>query len=642
MSRFPDELRGRRALFVGPDPRVAAGLAWPTPGLELAAPGHDLDFHGQGAPDLLLVHCRPDMDVTAALRACAGFCPCVALLDGEEDDFESDLLGRGADECVALAELEIPGRLWRAVRNALSRFRKGREDGRNFSQAMLDAIPVPVFFKDLAGNYLIGNTAFRSFARSTETTLSGQDAGAVFGSRFPRKTLRDVIHDEECLLASRRSGSVVRELKLLEPSGEESTVLLYKNLLLGGGGHDGFVGAVVDLTDVKRTEAALVEVEHKLNTILNSLNELVVYHDNQMRILWVNKAVCDFFGKKRLQLLGKHCHKLWFDRDSPCDDCPFVSARKGGSRVLSFAPSVAGDRLFNFYCAAINDKTGALNGGIEVALEVTEQKHAELEARVNQRKLLQADKLASLGRMVAEVAHEINNAAGLVTMNAPMLRDCWRHVMPVLEAYFRDNGDFSLGGIAYSEIKDDIPKICDDMRDGALKIKRIVGTLKAFSRNGSDELNDVVNLNDVAQSALSLAINTINKSTDNFRLELRRNLPLLRANAQQLEQVLVNLLLNACQALPSRERGLTLLTEWDEAACEVLATVRDEGVGIPEDILPRVFDAFFTTKGDSGGTGLGLSISYDIIQKHHGQIDIKSTPGKGTAVELRLKPQKTP
>jgi polar amino acid transport system substrate-binding protein len=140
----------------------------------------------------------------------------------------------------------------------------------------------------------------------------------------------------------------------------------------------------------------------------------------------------------------------------------------------------------------------------------------------------------------------------------------------------------------------------------------------------------------VAQAAVRLVEPTIRKATSRFTVSYAKHLPPIRGNAQRIEQVLVNLILNACQALPDTERAIELATYCDPERSSVTFRLRDEGCGISPDHLARLTDPFFTTKRDSGGTGLGLSVSAGIVKEHGGQLVFDSIPGSETVVTLTL------
>lgn len=258
------------------------------------------------------------------------------------------------------------------------------------------------------------------------------------------------------------------------------------------------------------------------------------------------------------------------------------------------------------------------------------------ELQMNQQQLVQADKLAALGILVSGVAHEINNPNGLILLDIPILRNVYADAVPILEERYREEGDFTIGGIAYSRMRDEVPKILDEMQEGAKRIKRIVSDLKDFARRDDASGKERLELNEIVRTAIRLVEPSIRKATSHFAVDYAEDLPPIVGNAQRIEQVIVNLIINACQALPDRERSISLGTAFDPPTWSVVLRVRDEGVGIAPEHLPRLTDPFFTTKRDSGGTGLGLSVSAGIVKEHGGTLLFESQPGKGTIVTLTL------
>jgi polar amino acid transport system substrate-binding protein len=272
----------------------------------------------------------------------------------------------------------------------------------------------------------------------------------------------------------------------------------------------------------------------------------------------------------------------------------------------------------------------------ELALEVSERKRALEELKLHQDKLIQADKMASLGILVAGVAHEINNPNGLILLNMPILREVYQDAEEVLEERFTKQGDFTLGGLPYSRMRDEVPHLLEEMQEGANRIKRIVEELKDFARQDNSAAVETVDFNTVVQAAVRLVDSSLRSSTARFAAQYAPSLPTIIGNAQRIEQVVINLILNACQALPDMEHGIFLGTFHDQAAETVVLTLADEGLGIAPEHLARLTDPFFTTRRESGGTGLGLSVSATIVKEHNGTLDFESTPGSGTTVTLTL------
>ncbi|MCA1944636.1 MAG: transporter substrate-binding domain-containing protein [Desulfovibrio sp.] len=254
----------------------------------------------------------------------------------------------------------------------------------------------------------------------------------------------------------------------------------------------------------------------------------------------------------------------------------------------------------------------------------------------NQRQLVQADKMAALGILVSGVAHEINNPNGLILLNIPILRKAQADAARLLDERFEAEGDFTLGGIPYSRMRQELPRMLEEMQEGALRIKRIVHDLKDFARMEEDASRTLVDVNDASAKAVRLVEPTIRKCTDHFSTRYEADLPPVWGHSQRLEQVIINLVLNACQALPDKGRGMEITTRYDPATRTVHLCVRDQGVGILPEHLPHLTDPFFTTKRETGGTGLGLSVSAGILKEYGGMLTFESLPGHGTTACIQL------
>ncbi|MBJ6752428.1 transporter substrate-binding domain-containing protein [Geomonas sp. Red421] len=272
----------------------------------------------------------------------------------------------------------------------------------------------------------------------------------------------------------------------------------------------------------------------------------------------------------------------------------------------------------------------------ELAREVAEKQAALEKLRMHQDQLVQADKLASLGTLVAGVAHEINNPNGLILLNLPRFEEVLRGSQPILDEYREQHGDFKLGRHSYDRLREELPHMLSETQDAAKRIKRIVAELKDFARRDSADLTELLDLNQCAQAALRLVENTVAKSSHQIVAHLADTLPRVKGNSQRIEQVIVNLLLNASQSLEGTGKSIQISTRHDRFRDLVLLTVRDEGRGVEPEHLARLTDPFFTTKREEGGCGLGLSISAGIVKQHGGTLIFDSQPGFGTTVTLEL------
>ncbi len=287
-----------------------------------------------------------------------------------------------------------------------------------------------------------------------------------------------------------------------------------------------------------------------------------------------------------------------------------------------------------FWSRTLKKQVAARTAALE--REIQERKRAAEELRLRQQQLVQADKMASLGILVSGVAHEINNPNALILLNAPLAIDYISDTQPILETYYKNNGDFSVGGLPYSRMRTKIPAKLVEIQEGAKKIKRIVDDLKNFARRDETGHTMLLDFNTTVQTAVRLVENTIHKSTNKFISTYAQELPKIRGNAQRIEQVIVNLILNACQALRTDAEEIKLTTWYDQDTKEIVLEICDEGKGIAPEDLQHLTDPFFTTKREQGGTGLGLSVSAGIVKEHRGTLDFISNVGSGTTATLRL------
>jgi signal transduction histidine kinase len=270
-----------------------------------------------------------------------------------------------------------------------------------------------------------------------------------------------------------------------------------------------------------------------------------------------------------------------------------------------------------------------------VVFQVARLRARTRELRRQEMQLIQANKMTSLGTLVSGVAHEVNNPNQFVLMNAGVLASAWEDIVGHLDSYRRDGHEFSIGGLPYDEMRRTIPSLIRQIRDGALRIDRIILDLKDFARPGA-RVSKPFGLNDVVHHALRLLTHLIRRRTDRFDVQLATDVPQVMGDPQQVEQVIVNLIINALESLPGRAGAVTVKTAYEESTNTAILEVQDEGVGIPPEILPRLGEPFFTTKADSGGTGLGLAIASSLVRLHHGRLRFVSEPGRGTRAIVEL------
>ncbi len=251
-----------------------------------------------------------------------------------------------------------------------------------------------------------------------------------------------------------------------------------------------------------------------------------------------------------------------------------------------------------------------------------------------QEQLVETEKQASLGQLVAGIAHEINNPIQFIYGNMGVLAEAFSDVLPLLDERSETRPDLRIARLDYPFFRKQVPILLKDMADGAARIGAIVRDLKTFARRDDGWLDETVDLNEAVEASLRLLHNQLR----HFRVEeeLDPNLPKLRGSLTQLEQVVVNTLQNALEALGHDGGAIRVSTRAENGGDRVRLSIEDNGSGIPPDVKDHIFDPFFTTKQRSGGTGLGLAITYGIIQQHHGEIQVDTRVGEGTAFHFLL------
>lgn len=273
---------------------------------------------------------------------------------------------------------------------------------------------------------------------------------------------------------------------------------------------------------------------------------------------------------------------------------------------------------------------------VVIVRDIRERKSNEEQARQQQQQLMKMDKLTSLGVLVAGVAHEINNPNQTILSNASFLVRACPMILSILGDYRDEHNDFLVAGIEYEEFRNSLSGLIGGIGDASNRIDGIVKGLKAYSRDDPGNLMTSLDVNDVIRTSIKLLENYIKKATGHFTLRLENDIPGVKGNAQKLEQVIINLTLNACQALTDSGQAISVHSSYNKKQNTAIIKVSDEGTGIPEEHMAKIKTPFFTTKRAQGGTGLGLHVSESIVGEHKGTISFDSLQGKGTVATISL------
>lgn len=398
-----------------------------------------------------------------------------------------------------------------------------------------------------------------------------------------------------------------------------------------------------EIGEREQAEAALRSSEERLRAIADSAPDAIVSTDSRGAIVAWNPGAQAIYGWRDDEILGAPLTWLLAPREHGM--APLIAAASGDAQptqsnaVTVDSTGVRKDGT-EFPLEASVGRWSTAQGSFATAIirDVSVRKQLEATARQQEFRLVQANKLAALGTLVSGVAHEINNPNQLVLLNSSMLADAWRDACTALDAHREREVEFTLVGLPYAEMRDTVATLIRDLNDGARRIDRIVQDLKDFARPQPQGLPVDVDVNDIVKRAVRLLAHLIQKRCLHFELKLASDLPPIRGGAQQVEQIVVNLVVNALEALPDPARGVTVGSRRNGADGWVVVEVSDQGVGIAPEHLERLCDPFFTTKQGSGGTGLGLSVTFSLVQAHGGRLDFDSRPGQGTRATVSFPP----
>jgi len=521
------------------------------------------------------------------------------------------------------------------------------ESERQFRLFIMEC-PVPIAVSNLKGNIELLNNRFVTTFGYTPDDIPTIDAW--WQKAYPEQGYREHIQTVwqaimKNLLDSGGTAQPTEEVRITCQTGmtrfvKISAAQITNKLIL----------VFNDTTESKLAAQEVKEGREMLRLIFDSTAEAIFGIDLNGRCTFCNQACLDILGYAgQEELLGVNMHDLIHygladGTHKPSRECLICNAFRQGKGTHADDELIWRKDGASFpaeYWSHPQWKDGKIVGAVVTFLDITDRKRNENLLRHMQGQVIHQEKMASVGLLAAGVAHEINNPMGFITSNLTSLgkyADRLDEYISALQASLQDcEGHRGLDGLdrlrqrlKVDYIISDIRELINESLDGANRVRRIVQDLKSFSRLDQVECSHA-NLNDALNTTINIAWNELK-----YIATLERDfaeIPSIICNPQQLNQVFLNLLLNAAQAM--EKQGVITVRTWNDND-NVFVSVTDTGKGMPDDIKRRVFEPFFTTKEPGKGTGLGLSISADIVRKHGGEISVQSETGKGTTFTVRL------
>uniref|UniRef100_A0A7C3PJC0 histidine kinase n=1 Tax=Oscillatoriales cyanobacterium SpSt-418 TaxID=2282169 RepID=A0A7C3PJC0_9CYAN len=577
-------------------------------------------------------------------------------------------------------------------------------------RAILDNLTDGIVACDENGHLMLFNHVAREFHGVAEATLPPNQWTEHFDLYLADGVTPMPTHEIPLFRAFQ--GEQVHEFEMvIAPKQGKTRALLASGRAFfdAAGNKAGAVVAMHDISDRKQAEAALRKAMQEsdyqsrlLRTILDSTQDWIFAKDKEFRYILASRSYAEALNQSIDSLLGKDDLELGFSITQVFGnpDVGIRGFRNDDQAALAgevirnpYDPATVSDgstRIFDTSKVPLYDSDGNIFAMLGSSRDITDrhnteaalrnseaalkEKASELEEtlqtlRLTQAQVIQAEKMSSLGQLVAGIAHEINNPVNFIYGNLSPIREYAADLLHLLELYQTQSPQPDSEIQAFTEaidlrfLKQDLPKLIDSMKMGTERIREIVLSLRNFSRLDEAEVKEV-DLHTGIDSTLVILGNRLKPTPDRPAIQVVKqygNLPLVECYAGQLNQVFMNILSNAIEAIEEKiqKQAEATAVNGKGAHCAVLTaqtapgtiTIRtqlvesnqvqiciaDNGLGMSAEVQQRLFDPFFTTKPVGQGTGMGLSISYQIVaERHGGSLTCHSEPGQGTEFTIQI------
>ena len=490
-----------------------------------------------------------------------------------------------------------------------------QEATRRLLETVMDAVPAVLHVKDRELRYQMVNRQFLdAWSVSREETIGHTNA-----ELFENEPARRAEERDRQVIATRKPLPFY-EGSRIGPDGSELVTWTTKVPLLDADGEVEHILTVdLDITDRKRAEEDIKRWLQLFEDAIESLSNGFAVFDRSLRLLTCNSAYASIYGRPPEDLVGVTIDELLprlYPQLKTIDGRSPDEAALAGKRTFEQIWEGRGDQPIEVEFKdgrwmLISRHSTKEGGYATIRTDITELKALEAEHSRQREALYQSEKINALGALLAGVAHELNNPLSVVVGQAVLL----------------------------GETADDpkIQKRAERIGQAANRCSRIVKTFLAMARQ-SEPARSAVDINQAIDAALEITGYALRSANIEVVRERGADLPPVWGDGDQLGQVLMNLIINAEQAMAETigVRRLAIRTAFDAERDRLEVSVADTGPGIPEDIRSRIFEPFFTTKAFGVGTGIGLAVSLGIVQAHGGSLEASSTPGGGATFTLRL------
>jgi signal transduction histidine kinase len=386
-----------------------------------------------------------------------------------------------------------------------------------------------------------------------------------------------------------------------------------------------------EIAERNRVEEQLQQSKSMLQGVFDGIPDSLILMDRHMGLKMINKSAAAYYKVLKYQdVIGKHCDRV-AGNSALCTGCRIRAAVLKGSKIMFERKGFMNpERIEQVTVYPLEGKDASSGDAIIRVIDIT-------ETRLFERRLIQSEKMASLGFMVSSIAHEINNPNNFISFNIPILKDYIEELVPITDQFAADCPDLEFCHMPYQEFREDIIRLIDNIKNGSDRISSFVTNLREFSQGNADQLKKNVDFKSVVEKVIAICGKKLKTSVKSFEMNIPPDLPQIYTAPHAMEQILLNLLTNAAQAADKKDsRVIVNISIGSTPQEHLIVEIIDNGCGIDEKSKDRLFDPFYTTRLAKGGTGLGLYVCHNLIQGLEGRIEVESEPGAGSKFTVIL------
>jgi len=424
-----------------------------------------------------------------------------------------------------------------------------------------------------------------------------------------------------------------REYRIREISGEIRWIKDRGHIVCNALGNAEYIsGVFFDITDQKRQEAEYQKTRKLLQTVFDGVPDPLILLDENLKVRIINQAAINYYQIEKTQdISGICCFEVLLGKSAPCEGC-MVPAAVASRKSSSFERKgvMNPNNLEQVTIYRFHEKDHKFDGALMYIRDIT-------ESRLMERKLIHNEKLASMGLAISCITHEITNPISAIIFNAPILEEYIKAMISIVDDYAEDRHDFKLFQMPYPQFREDVFNIISNILHASNRISAIVSDLRKLYSDKKELKKRWVDLKQPIERVIATAGMEIGQYVKSLELNIPEGLPQIHTDPDAIEQILTNLLTNAAHAADKKDSRIKLgVMKGDTWKDHLIIELSDNGCGMDQETMSKIFNPFFTTKAPGEGTGLGLYLCQDLVKDLGGRIEVQSEPGKGSVFRVVL------